>query len=197
LLAVLLVGYILISIRWAREHPGGAEKVLGTEEAEVRPAPLWRQLAGVGAGLLLVLFGGHVLIIVVAELAEMWGVPRAVIAGTLVAFGTSLPELAVGLMAIYRKQPELLIGNVIGADILNVLFVVGASAVAKPLPILEPGTSAPAIFLWLHMPAMLMVVGLFQLWLLVAIRRGHFARWQGAPLLVLYVVYVVSQYTLS
>ena len=73
-----------------------------------------------------------------SELAEVhWHVPKVVIAGTLVALGTSLPELVIAVTSIMRGHKEILVGNVIGADVLNVLFVVGASATAAPLPILE------------------------------------------------------------
>jgi cation:H+ antiporter len=90
-----------------------------------------------------------------------------------------------------------MVGNVIGADVLNVLFVVGASAAARPLPIVERGAAAPEIFLWLHLPVMLLVLGLFRVFIFNAERRGHFQRWMGLPLLALYAAYAVAQYLLG
>lgn len=103
-------------------------------------------------------------------------------AATVVAFGTSLPEFATALAAIKRGHAELLVGNIIGADILNVLFVVGASATAAPLKV-EP------LFFTLHMPVMM--GGLLMLQVFILGRGKTFKRWQGVPLLGLYVYYIV------
>ena len=97
----------------------------------------------------------------------------------------------VGIASITKGHKELLVGNIIGADVLNVLFVVGASAAAAQLPIIENGDR---IFLYLHLPAMLTVLILFRLSALTAIKRGVFNRWHGAVLLLCYVLYVVSQF---
>jgi len=146
------------------------------------------------AGLVVIILSSRVLICDVTVLAGRWGVPQVVIAATLVAVGTSLPELVVGLTSLVRGHTELLVGNVIGADILNVLFVVGASAAAAPLPIIEQGNH---IFLYLHLPAMLGVLVMFRLFMFPAIRRGQFQRWQGIPLLLAYVAYVAGQFLVS
>jgi len=142
----------------------------------------------------LVLLSSHVLIICVSIIAVRWGVPKVVIAGTIVAFGTSLPELVIGITSVRKGHPEILVGNIIGADILNVLFVIGASAVARPLPILDPDAAHPAIFLMLHLPTMLVILLLFRLFIFRAARRGHVHRWYGLPLLVIYAAYVVAAY---
>ena len=82
----------------------------------------------------------------------------------------------------------------IGADILNVLFVIGAAALAKPLPITEPGSM---IFLWLHLPTMLVMLTLFRGYIFQASRAGNFSRWMGVPLVVMYVAYTVIGYAAS
>ena len=149
-------------------------------------------------GLALVIAASRVMVLSVTELAEAhWHVPKVVIAATVVALGTSLPELVIGLASVLKGHLEILVGNVIGADILNVLFVVGASAVAAPLPIIDTGLRMPALFLLLHLPAMMIVLGLFRVYIAMATRKGEFARWMGAPLLVIYVVYSVTQFIIS
>ena len=149
-------------------------------------------------GLILVLLSSRVLILSVSELAEHhWHVPKVVIAATLVALGTSLPELAIALRSIMKGHRELLVGNIIGADVLNVLFVVGASAAAAPLPILDPTSPIPAIALLVHIPTMLAVLVYFRLIIHDAGRRGHFRRWQGLPLILMYVAYIVLQYAIT
>jgi cation:H+ antiporter len=120
-----------------------------------------------------------------------------VIAATLVAFGTSLPELVVGITSVLKGHKEILVGNVIGADILNVLFVVGASATAAPLPILDPEAKIPRILLYVHVPTMLLILVLFRLFIMRATRQGSFQRWYGVPLVLIYVGYTVLQYLVS
>ena len=202
LLLALLVVYMFMSVRWGKEHPHGEPFIEpnGDDEKdkeEKEHSLMW--LFGMGfMGLVFVLFASRFLIGSVEVLAEAhWHVPEAVIAGTLVAFGTSLPELVVGMTAIKKGHKELLVGNVIGADILNVLFVVGASAVASPLPIIEPLADNPRIFLWLHLPTMLAMTVLLRIYISVAVRKEHFYRWMGLPLLVMYVAYVVIGYVVD
>jgi len=200
LLLGLLAVYLYVSVQWSREHPHGEPfQIDEARDAERKAAaPLLKLLAAVVAGLVLVILGSRVLILSVTELAEAhWHVPRVVIAGTLVALGTSLPELVIGLASIFKGHREILVGNVIGADILNVLFVIGASAAAAPLPIVEHGTSAPRILLMVHLPSMMLVLVLFRLCIHQATRGGHFRRWYGAPLVALYLAYTVVQYLIS
>jgi len=148
-------------------------------------------------GAAIVVGSSHVLIESVTVLAVRLSIPQVVISATLVAFGTSLPELVVGMTAIRRGHPELLVGNVIGADVLNVLFVIGASAIASPLPIVDSGARIPEIFLIVHLPTMLTILILFRLFIFRAVRRDAFERWMGGPLVLLYVAYVVVQFVIG
>ena len=193
LLVALLVAYMLMSVRWSRQHPQGGPFVESEEEvAERAKQKSAAALLGfVLIGLVLVVLSSRFVIGSVEQLAVLWGVPRVVIAATLVAFGTSLPELMVGITALRRGHPDLLVGNVIGADILNVLFVVGASAVAAELPIVDPDASVPRIFLYLHLPTLVLIIGLFLCYILASSKRGHFRRWYGVPLLILYFAFVI------
>lgn len=208
MLVTLLVVYMAMSVRWSKQHAFGEPHLVGDglnntlgvpdKHAEDTHKPM-PALIGMGLlGLAIVIVAGDALVASVSEVAEAhWGVPQTVIAATLVALGTSLPELVVGLTAIRKGHPELLVGNVIGADILNVLFVIGAAALAMPLAITEPGTKQPTIFLWLHLPTMLIMLTLFRLYINRATKAGGFARWMGTPLVVMYVAYTVVGYVVS
>jgi cation:H+ antiporter len=200
------VGYMAISVRWAKQHSFGEPFVVPDElAAQVPMGPMTEaeeQRRGIGnillfmvIGLLLVIFASHVLINSVRVMAVQAGVPQVVISATLVALGTSLPELIVAITSIRRGHPELLVGNVIGADILNVLFVTGAAALAAPLPIVEvrPDPIEARIFLYLHLPTMLLALLLFRVFIFSAVRRGQFKRWFGYPLLLIYVGFVLIQ----
>jgi len=200
---VALACYLYQSVRWARQHSHGEpfvaperleETALGLvdqEHAASKTRSLSSLLLNGVIGLLLVLVGARVLIASVEVLAEHIGVPQVVIASTIVAFGTSLPELVVGVTAILKKHPELLVGNVIGADILNILFVIGASATAVPLPLIDPSAKIPEIFFYLHLPAMLVILVLFRIFIFSACKRGQFQKWFGIPLLAVYLAFVV------
>jgi cation:H+ antiporter len=188
LFLALLVVYVALSIRWS----GGPVHL--EESADDARRSTGGLLGVLLASLAGVAVGSHILVEGAAEGALRFGVPEVVIAGTVVAFGTSLPELAVGISAVRKRQPDLLIGNVIGADILNVLFVIGASAVAAPLPLLDPSSAVPTLFLSVHLPSMLVLMLLFRACIALAVRRGAFPRWVGIPLVTVYVVYTAWQF---
>ena len=144
---------------------------------------------GLVAMLLLVVVASEILIISSVEFARRLEIPEAMIAATIVAFGTSLPELMTALSALRRNACDLALGNVLGADILNVLFVAGAAASVSP-----EGLVADHYFFASLFPAMLIVVLVLQYGLHTAAHRGtHLARWNGAVLLGTYAVFIGLQ----
>lgn len=200
LLLILLAIYMAVSVRWSRRHPAGEPFQIADEGDGARRTakkPSWLVVAMI-AGLVMILLASRVLICAVSEVAEHhWHVPKVVIAATLVALGTSLPELVIGMTSIRKGHRELLVGNVIGADILNVLFVVGASAAAAPLPVVEHGAELPEILLYVHLPTMLAILVLFRIYIVAAASRGRFRRWFGVPLIAIYVSYTILQFLVS
>ncbi|WP_432797907.1 sodium:calcium antiporter [Poriferisphaera sp. WC338] len=210
LFVALLVVYLMVSVKWSKAHPHGEPRLVGHEAADVK-ATGFREGEEAGerergvlalllmgfAGLVMVVLSGDGLVGSVSELAVRFGVPEVVVASTLVAFGTSLPELIVGITAIRKGHAELLVGNIIGADILNVLFVIGVSACATPLVIGDAGAKLPWIFLQLHLPMMMLMLLLMRGYIFATKKTGRFERWMGVPMVVLYVVFVGLQYALS
>jgi cation:H+ antiporter len=140
-------------------------------------------------GLILVVGGARVLVPSASQIAWRVGVPDDVIAATLVAFGTSLPELMTAITAVRKGHPEITVGNIVGADVLNCLFVIGAAAAARPLAI-------PPNFFYFHFPAMLIILYSFRVFISMN-KEGNFRRWQGVWLLSVYLVYVFLQYALN
>lgn len=182
---ILLVVYLYVTYRWATQSSDlGHEEEISNEEPMKLPKA-WSMIIG---GLTLIVVGARVLVPSASEIAVRAGVPEDVIAATLVAFGTSLPELMTAIAAIRKGHPEITVGNIVGADVLNVLFVIGAAAVAAPLAI-------PDNFYFFHFPAMLIILISFRVFISRADRA--FRRWQGAWLLAVYGVYVTLQYTLN
>jgi cation:H+ antiporter len=201
LLLGCLAGYLWLSVRWARQHPTphsvgelepvGADAADAVSQGPAEPNdPAWLLLIWGVVGLAMVILGGDTMVQSASTVAERWGVPEVVIASTLVALGTSLPELVVGLTAVRKGHPEILVGNVIGADILNVLFVIGAAAVAADLSLVDADADLPYVFLTVQLPAMLIIVGMFRLFMWPAMKKGSFSRWMGVPLLAGYVAFV-------
>ncbi len=182
---VLLGVYLYITYRWAKQGGDlGHNDEVTTAEPMALPTA-WSMIVG---GLVLIVAGARVLVPAASEIATRAGVPEDVIAATLVAFGTSLPELMTAIAAIRKGHPEITVGNIVGADVLNVLFVIGAAAVAAPLAI-------PDNFYFFHFPAMMIILISFRVFISRADKT--FQRWQGAWLLGVYAVYVTLQYTLN
>ena len=204
LFTLMLIGYLAISIKWAKKHPSGEPHVVVEPdgsvhtELESHPERGLGLLLGMGiGGLALVIGSGDVLVSSVTIVAERVGIPDAVIASTIVALGTSLPELVTGITAIRKGHPELLVGNVIGADILNVLFVIGVSALAAPLPLIDPHAAMPAFIMLVMIPTMLVMLLFFRGCIFSAAGKGHFSRWMGVPLVAMYATYLVVSYAVS
>ena len=186
-LLALLAGYMYMTYVWARQ--GGSMAMEGEEEDDSEMLGLgkcWFMLLG---GLFLVVLGARILVPSASEIAYRLGVPDDIIACTMVAFGTSLPELMTAIAAVRKKHPEIMVGNIVGADVLNCLFVIGAAAAARPLAI-------PSNFFVFHFPTMLIILYSFRIFIFMG-KDGQFRRWQGAWLLGVYLVYVILQYALS
>jgi len=145
----LLAIYLYVTYLWAKQSDGMTQDEEEQEQQELMGLGLcWLLVIG---GLLLVVIGARVLVPSASEIAHRFGVPEDVIAATMVAFGTSLPELMTAIAAVRKGHPEITVGNIVGADVLNVLFGRGADAAAAPLAI-------PANFFYFHFPAMLIIL---------------------------------------
>lgn len=187
LFLLLLIGYLVFSVRWSTQQTDDkglerVEKAVSSEHASV-PFVLLKLVGAIA----LVVGASHFLIPAVSEAATRMGVPEGIIAATLVAFGTSLPELVTAVTAARQGHGELAVGNVIGADILNVLFVAGASAAVT-----SGGLLAPGYFFSFYFPAMLTVLIVFRVG--VTLSGDHLKRPFGVVLLATYVLVTVLSY---
>jgi cation:H+ antiporter len=187
LFLLMLIGYMAISVRWARQRGVIAETEPSSHYDE--PLSLLKSWILIVVGLTLVVAGAKILIPCATETAFRLGVPHDVIAATMVALGTSLPELITAISAVRKGHPEITVGNIVGADVLNCLFVIGASLLASPLAV-------PRTFFIFHFPAMLLILYSFRVFIFMN-RDGTFKRWQGVWLLSIYLSYVALQYALN
>jgi len=182
LLLALLVLYIWKSIQWARRGEAPEQ-----EEAHEDKAGTGLVVFKLVLGISLVVLSSKVLIPTVEVTAERLHVPEPIIAATLVAFGTSLPELVTVITSVLRGHAALALGNVIGADILNVLFVAGAAASVTP-----GGLHADPRFFQLLFPAMMFVLVVLRL--SVWVSGTHLRRWTGVVLLGTYILATFLSY---
>lgn len=181
LFLALLVGYLYLSLKWSKENNKSAD-----EREVVGAKSIILTLGTIIGGLGGVIIASRILIPCAAEGAIRAGVAQDVVATTLVAFGTSLPELITAVTAVRKGHPQIMVGNVVGADVLNCLFVVGAATAASPLHV-------PPNFFILHFPAMLLILYSFRLFIYIN-KDGWFKRVQGAWILGIYVGYLFLQY---
>ncbi len=134
-------------------------------------------------GFVLLTFGASVLVDNAVFIAGYFGMPTWIIGLTIIALGTSLPELATSITSAIKKEAEISMGNVIGSNIFNILFVVGLSAIISPLHL--DGTATGSF-------TDLIIMTLFSLLLIPLIKSRYIlARWEGLILLTGYILFVV------
>jgi len=177
LLLLGLVAYVLFTFWEARTY---REMVDDVPPTTGRPRATWTNGALVVAGLLLLVGGGHLLVQAAVILATVMGVSQAAIGLTIVAVGTSLPELAACLVAAARGHGEIAVGNIVGSTMFNILGIAGATATVHPL------TAAGLTSLDLGLMAAL------GLGLLAFAHTGRaLARFEGAILLGIWIAYTI------
>ena len=157
-------------------------KSSGEESGEqIKLMPIWKSLLFIVLGLAGLIFGGQLFVDGASGIARSLGVSESVIGLTLVAGGTSLPELATSVVAAVKKKPGIAIGNVIGSNLFNIFLVLGASATVSPLPLGNIGIS----------DMLMLVVSSVLFW-----ATGWFfkdktiTRIEGAIMVALYVGYI-------
>lgn len=155
-------------------------KADATTTTESTPFPLWKCVVLILVGLVGLVVGGEMIVKSAVAIARYCGVAESVIGLTIVALGTSLPELATSVVAAFKHNNDIAIGNVVGSNIFNVFFILGTSAIIKHLPV-YPG---------IEIDAALVAVSALAVWLLLCNKNRSINRWGGVLLLVLYAGYL-------
>ncbi len=175
----LLAAYLILSVRWVKS--GGSDDESIILHAKKEKSGVFPVLLKLIFAIALVLLSSQVLIPAVEETAHRMSIPNSIIAATLVAFGTSLPELVTAITAVRKGHGELAVGNVIGADILNVLFVAGAAAAVT-----SDGLIATPYFFRFLFPAMISVLIIFRVGIFLS--KEKLGRPFGILLLFVYLL---------
>lgn len=187
LLLLLLAAYLVWAYR-SEKNPEGPQAVVYEAEAKVvdkKPSSVLGTVAAIVGGFVLLIGGSNVLLRGAIGIAELYNVSEAVIGLTLVAVGTSLPELSISVLAAFRKQTDVAIGNILGSNIFNLLGILGVSALITPL------TVNPRIVVFDQW--VLLGISIMLLFFVFTGRRLN--RWEGGILLLGYIGYIVLSFT--
>lgn len=183
-----LVGYLV----WAylsesrQQIPAAEMHTSEAEEVTKLPTTGWMIVIALIVGLGMLIGGSQLLLYGAIGLAQAMGISEAVIGLTIVAVGTSLPEMAVSVIAALRRHADVAVGNILGSNIFNLLGILGISAFLQPLPL----ASRVALFdQWV----MLGAAGVLMLFLYTGMRLS---RWEGTALLTGYAAYIALSFTI-
>jgi cation:H+ antiporter len=189
LMAAALVGYTGVQIRLGSREPGAGDPRPGDSDlpgvpplAEARAAGIPRQLAFIIAGLGMLVLGSRWLVSGAVQAATSLGISELVVGLTIVAAGTSLPEVATSILASIRGERDIAVGNVVGSNIFNLLGVLGLSAALAP-----GGVVVPASALAFDLPVMAAVA---VACLPIFFTGRIIARWEGFVFVAYYAAYV-------
>lgn len=177
-LLLMFCYFLYNTFRHAKDHP---EEEVESEELKVESLPVWRAIMLLFVGFAGLVIGGELIVKSAVNIATRMGVSEAIIGLTIVALGTSLPELATSVIAAMKHNSDIALGNVVGSNIFNVFFVLATSAAIRPLPAYEG----------IELDAMMAATGSIIVWL--AVKTNHerkIQRWAGALLLLVYGGYL-------
>lgn len=178
---IVLLLFFAIFMRYTFSQATSGSADTDGQPAAVTPMPLGKSLLWIAAGLAALIYGGDCFVRGASGIASSIGISDAVIGLTVVAAGTSLPELATSVTAALKGKPGIAVGNVIGSNIFNIFLVLGAAATISPLPLGTIGN-----FDLLTLTAACLLFWLFG-WI---IRRRTITRLEGAILASGYIAYV-------
>ncbi|MGD2093616.1 MAG: calcium/sodium antiporter [Phycisphaerales bacterium] len=176
---LVLLSFFVIFLYYSfgiARHFEDLETLLPQKERSLRKISLM-----VAAGLTALILGGKFVVDGAVGLAVVLGISQSTIGLTIVAVGTSLPELATSAMAAYKRNPEIALGNVVGSNIFNVFFILGVSSLIRPLPF---GTEHNLDIGALILASVLLFVFMFTG------KRRKLDRWEAGLFLVMYAAYV-------
>ena len=183
---ILLVGFLAFMFYTFRMAINSGQLKLREEELGVEPVKeprdyshLWRNLAWIVVGLACLIGGSNLFVDSATYVAHRFGIRQSIVGLTIVAGGTSLPELATSVVAAYKGRSAIAIGNVIGSNVFNILFILGVTAVIHPLRIM--GITI------VDLMTMLISIGL--MWLF-AITKYYVSRREGWVLILTFVGYM-------
>ncbi len=176
---LVLLGFMVLFMVYTFEI--AKKPIEGTEEIVARP--LWKSILMLLFGLAALVVGGKFFVDGASGIARSWGVGERVIGLTVVAIGTSLPELATSIVAALKKKADIAVGNVVGSNIFNIFFILGTVATIKPLPFNTSASNTDALVMIAASVALFLVTRLFT--------RNQIGRTEGVIFTSFYALYLI------
>lgn len=187
ILLLMLAAYLTWAYKSEKNPESPQAEVYEAEANEIdkKPASVLGTVAAIVGGLVLLIGGSNVLLKGAIGIAELYNVPEAVIGLTLVAVGTSLPELSISVLAAFRKHADVAIGNILGSNIFNLMGILGVSALITPLTV---NPRIIAFDQWV-------LIGISIMLLIFLFTGRRLNRCEGGILLLGYIGYIVLSFT--
>lgn len=176
ILLVFFVGFLVWMVRSAQK--ARSESASDEDEYEIRP--IWQCILYIVGGAAAIAVGGQLVVDAASAIARFFGMSQNLIGLTIVAFGTSLPELVTSIVAARKHEVDMALGNVIGSNIFNILFVLGIAAAIHPM-----------VFQMENIIDIIVLVVMSIIVLCFAWTKQKLVRWEGAVMLAMYAGYVV------
>ena len=176
ILLVFFADFLFWLIRSAQK--ARSESISDEDEYEIRP--IWQCVLYIVGGAAAIAGGGQLVVNAASAIARFFGMSQNLIGLTIVAFGTSLPELVTSIVAARKHEVDMALGNVIGSNIFNILFVLGISAALHPM-----------VFQMENIIDIIVLVVMSAIVLCFAWTKQKLVRWEGAVMLAMYAGYVV------
>jgi len=178
----LLIIFTLFLIKRSREENKKLSEQEKEEYEKARKTPLFQSILYMIVGIVLLMYGSEFLVNGVEILATDFGISERVLSVSLVAIGTSLPELATSLVAAFRKESNLAIGNLIGSNIFNVLAVLGITSIIHPIEMMNKSLFTD--YLWMMISVIILALFIY------VFSKKQVSRTEGFLLLVFYIVFM-------
>ena len=179
---ILFVGFSAYAIYLAISQKNSRKKSL-ENKIEIKELPIWKSLVFIAFGMAMIIFGSEFAVESATSLAKQAGLSDAFIGLTIVALGTSLPELFTSVAAAFKKNSDIAIGNIVGSNVFNILFILGITSIITPINFAHN-------FLIDTLISLACAVAL----LVLSLKGGKLHRWGGVIMLVLYSIYFVYLY---
>ena len=181
ILVALFIGYIALTVRSALAYRNITlpEGEAPAEENEAKDLPWWLCALFTVGGAALIVLGGNFSVDGATAIAQQWGVSEAVIGLTVVALGTSLPELVTSVVAARKGNSDIALGNIVGSNIFNVLFILGTTVLVLPFEVAASG-----------LVDQLVLLGVSALLMITAYTGKKLSRIEGAAYLAIYAAYL-------
>ncbi|PSL02012.1 calcium/sodium antiporter [Cecembia rubra] len=177
----ILLFVLLIALNWYFfSKLKKADSEISIVDEEVKQTPLWKSILLLLLGILGLYYGSDLLVDNAVKISQVFGVSERIIGVTVIAVGTSLPELVTSVIAGIKKETDIAIGNILGSNIMNILAIIGVTSIIKPIPVADAFLGQD--FIWM--------LGLTLVLYPVLRTRLKISRREGLFLLVIYGAYL-------